>query len=96
MKRTRLRRVSKAYAKELKTYREISKPVWLEAHPACEFEVAPGIACGETWGVTIHHKRRRGRHLNDDEFFMSVCRPHHDWIENNKRAARERGYILYD
>jgi hypothetical protein len=43
----------------------------------------------------VHHMMGRGRFLLARHFLMSVCRNCHDFIEQNKTWARERGYILY-
>jgi hypothetical protein len=51
--------------------------------------------CGNSNLVDLHHKMGRGKHINDDRYFMTVCRHHHQWIENYKRQARKLGYILY-
>ncbi len=100
MKRTPLKKASKSYAKALETYRKHTKPMWLELHPRCEFiilgEDSPmRWACGANYNVTVHHKMGRGKYLNDMRYFMTACPECHDWIESNKRKARELGYILY-
>ena len=42
----------------------------------------------------IHHvNKRRGEMLNDERYWLAVCRENHDKIEGNKRWARERGYL---
>ena len=70
-------------------------PKWLEEHPTCEFDLGHGCICGVSWGATVHHKMRRGKYLNDTDYFITLCPVHHDWVESNKREARELGYILY-
>lgn len=43
----------------------------------------------------IHHmNKRRGAMLNDERYWMAVSAEGHAWIENNKKLARERGYLL--
>jgi hypothetical protein len=102
VKRTRLKKVSTKYNKELDRFHSVVKPAWLKEHPGCQFEfnrinpeVPLGMLCEQTYGVTVHHKLRRGKYLNDTEFFMTVCPVHHDFIEANKNKSRELGYILY-
>jgi hypothetical protein len=88
MRRTPLKRVSNKLARELHCFNHYTKPAYLATHPFCEI-------CGSDYGVTIHHKMRRGKYLNDSTTFMTVCIIHHNWIEDHKREAREKGYILY-
>lgn len=46
--------------------------------------------------LSPHHKKgRHGSLLWNQRYFMATCLFHHNWIENNKREARKRGYILY-
>ena len=42
-----------------------------------------------------HHKKGRGKYLADKRFFMAACAFHHQHIEDHKKDARKRGYILY-
>ena len=96
MKRTRLRSLSDKQAERLKVYNRV-KAEYLKANPTCEFVTTDGYAnyrC-KSKSKDIHHKMGRGRYTADVKYFMAVCREHHDWIENNKKAARLRGYILY-
>lgn len=95
MRRSRLRRVSPRYSEALNEYYTRTKPLQLEAHPYCQFEVCLGTECGVYWGLDVHHKKGRKKFLNDPDTLMTVCRRHHNWIEANKREARNRGYILY-
>lgn len=90
-----MRRVAKDKQKEFNRYHNEVKPKWLEEHPSCEFDLGNGCICGISWGTTIHHKMRRGKFLNDARYYISLCPVHHDWVESNKREARELGYILY-
>jgi hypothetical protein len=55
-------------------------------HPFCEI-------CNEP-ATDIHHKARRGKNLNNEETWMSVCRRCHMKIESNGKWARENGYLV--
>ena len=42
----------------------------------------------------IHHKKKpKCKYLNDESTWMPVSREGHEWIEANKKLARERGYL---
>ena len=83
-----MRRVAKHKQAAHHAFYNYTKPAWLRSHPSCE-------VCGSYEGVTIHHKMRRGKYLNDSNFFMTVCIVCHEWIESHKRQARDKGWILY-
>jgi hypothetical protein len=88
MKRTRLRKVSKARARELKAYATM-RQMFLRKNPFCEFD-----AMCLRHSVDIHHIRgRRGNLLTDERYLMAICREHHDWIHSNSRKAREMGLL---
>lgn len=43
----------------------------------------------------VHHKQGRiGSLLLDTSKWLSVCRSCHDWIENNPKEAKEKGFSL--
>ena len=43
----------------------------------------------------IHHRNKsNGPRKCDVRWFMSAARPGHDWVEENKTEARERGFLL--
>lgn len=100
MRRTRLRRESVKHRERRLSY-EVKKVVWLRKHPNCQFEFHDcydtpiGVLCNSPFMCDLHHKMGRGKYLDDERFFMTLCREHHDWVECNKREARIRGYILY-
>ena len=63
----------------------------LEENPYCQAEVM----CHGLLAVEIHHKKGRiGELLNNREFFLSVCRMCHNWIESNPNEAKEKGLSL--
>ena len=92
MKRTRLNPVSKKRAKELQTYRQL-RHQFLSLNKVCEAGIvlsAEGIEANCTkWATEIHHKKKRGKNLNNTETWLPVCRHCHEWIENHKSKARE-------
>jgi hypothetical protein len=43
----------------------------------------------------IHHKNgRNGKRLYDNRFFMSICRDCHQYVHNNPKESREKGWLL--
>lgn len=81
----RLNPVSKKHKVELAEYSKKRK-VYLLCNPHCEI-------CG-VMATDIHHKARRGKNLNNEETWMPVCRPCHNYIESNGKWAREKGYLI--
>jgi len=50
--------------------------------------------CNST-ATEIHHTNgREGERLNDNTYFLSVCRNCHTYIHNNPKEAREKGWLL--
>jgi len=86
--RQRIKPVSAKRKSEGAEYASLKK-FFLVAHPVCQF---PGCTCRE--GLEIHHKARRGRFFLRTDTWMSVCRYHHDQIEQNPTLAKENGYLL--
>jgi len=86
--RQRIKPVSAKRTREGSTYAFLKKQ-YLEAFPVCEF---PG--CSNSNGLDIHHKARRGPFYLRTDTWMSVCRYHHDQIEQNPTWAKENGYLL--
>ena len=63
------------------------RKVFLVNNPRCEI---CGVPSSE-----VHHKRGRfGDRLNDDNFFMSVCRSCHNWIHRNPLEAYAKEYLV--
>lgn len=86
IRRSPLRRVSKKHAKELRTYSKLRK-TFLEEHTTCQY---PGCSSP---AQDLHHKKGRGKYLNDATHFMAICRYHHDMIHRNPAIARFGGYL---
>lgn len=87
MEKVPLRKLGSKRRKEVNLYLKARKP-YLEEHPICE-------ACNEAPADQIHHMRGRLNELvYNEKFFMAVCWKCHGWIENNREAARNQGWLL--
>lgn len=83
---TTIRRRSKKRAKQEREYKEV-REMYLNMNPWCEVK---GCHCEAT---EIHHKKGRiGELLTNTIWFMSVCRSHHNYIENHPNEAKNEGY----
>jgi hypothetical protein len=94
MKRTPLRKVSKKRAVQNRKYSKLKKE-FLEGCvcTVCLDEHYPDAAKIRS-AVDVHHKHGRvGEMLNNQLFWMAVCREHHDMIHQNPAWARENGYL---
>lgn len=90
MKRSPLRKVSKTRAIELREYNRAKAEVF-ELPRICEFPDCYHPA------TQVHHmKGRHGSLINEQAYWMLLCMEHHAYIEDHKKEARERGWILYD
>jgi hypothetical protein len=50
--------------------------------------------CRKWRGITCHHwKGRVGRLLLDGRFWIPLCGPCHQWVDNNKGEARDLNYL---
>ena len=68
------------------TYKLLRKQ-YLTAIPKCE-------VCGNV-ATEIHHKNgREGERLNDQTYFMSVCRSCHTYIHENPAEARTKEWLI--
>lgn len=97
MKRTRIRSVSKARAKQLRIYR-LKVMEFLLTHPMCRVcldeKIEGMIVPQPRVAEDVHHRRGRvGRLLLEERFWMPVCRIHHDAIHQNPAWAKAHGYI---
>ncbi len=89
MRKTPLRKMSKAKARETRKYWPLRRK-FLEEHPFCELDI-----CGNR-STNIHHmKGQAGLMMNDTRYFLAVCVPCHDYIESHKNEMRAKGIILY-
>jgi hypothetical protein len=91
LKRTPLRRVSLQRKSELQAYYQ-ARQGYLEKNPWCEAligEANCSIRAGE-----IHHLRgRENEKLNDEKYFLPICRNCHVWIHDHPNKAREMGLL---
>lgn len=101
LKRTRLKPMSDAKKIEHGHYL-IEKALYLRDHPYCEcHDFVSGhrglyiISRGMVHSRDVHHKKRRGKLLRAQEWWLACCRNCHDYIEANKKWARSVGLILY-
>ena len=75
-------------AKQEREYAKIRK-AYLFCHPNCHVR-----GCFDR-ATEIHHmKGRIGDLLTNEEFFLPVCRAHHNYIESHPIEAKEHGYSL--
>jgi len=82
-----LRHISKAQSRRLYKYRKARKE-YLEEHPVCE-------VCDHQRATEIHHKKGKlGVLLWDKRFFLATDFECHRRLENNRAAARAKGYLL--
>jgi len=70
------------------------KKQWRQSHALCE--VCKTRWERRNWATDVHHRRgKAGTLLIDQRYWVPICRPCHDWIDQNRAEARERGW-LYD
>lgn len=62
--------------------------------PLCEVGASETGCNGNLPAMHVHHTKGRGPHLNDMETYLGVCPKCHDFVENNRKIARERGWLL--
>jgi len=94
MRRTPLKKMGRDKARETAKYWPLRRK-FLEDNPCCEFPEGGQPSCINR-STQIHHMK--GQHhkiMNDTRYWMGLCQEHHSWIEDNKREARKRGFILY-
>src|ERR1700738_260580 len=82
-----------AYQRALALFHRITKPAWLALHPTCQF-LWCGIPCGSKNGATVHHKKGRGKYLNDIRYFLTTCTTHHAYIHKNPKWSYEHGWLI--
>ncbi len=60
-------------------------------NPTCQAQ-RPGCT---TKGTDVHHmKGRTGSLYTNREYFLTLCRNCHTWVENNPHLARIEGFTL--
>lgn len=98
LKRTRLRRVAKSRAAELKIYYE-SAPAFF-SEPENEFCRICVVLKADSDDIQVqpaterhHHRGRIGRLLNWRPGQMPSCRSHREWPHQNQKRARKLGLL---
>jgi len=70
----------------------LRRKVFLQNHPMCEAHVQ-GICAGQA--TEIHHKAGKiGKDLIDELNFLAVCRGCHNYIEEKRTWAMEKGFSI--
>lgn len=86
-RKTPMRRMSAKRAKELREYGSRRK-LFLVTRPVCQ-------KCHGNASTDIHHtKGREHKKLNEEAYWVGLCRPCHDWIHANPYEARKRGWLV--
>ena len=81
-----VKKVSEKRSGEMAEYLKLKRE-YLALYPVCEVEECNIKA------IDIHHQRgREGARLLDTNFFMSVCRAHHNEFTEHSKKAIESGY----
>lgn len=66
--------------------------IFIQEHPMCEAHIS-GI-CTE-YATEVHHKKGRiGEDLLDETYWLALCHMCHDYIENNREFAMEKGFSI--
>jgi len=66
--------------------------IFLQENPMCQAHL-PGICTKHA--TEVHHKKGRiGELLLNILFWLGVCHACHEWIENNREEAMEKGFSI--
>ncbi len=88
MKRTPIRKMSKAKGIEYRKY--ILARARALPGKRCEWPTDPCVNQADD----VHHTRGRvGKMLNDQRYWTFLCRQHHHWVHTNAREARKMGLL---
>ena len=79
--------ISKKMADELAIYR-VARDKYMDEHEICEYEGCSALA------NDLHHENGRGINLYNVDYFMAVCRSHHNYIHEHPKDSREKGYLI--
>jgi hypothetical protein len=67
---------------------------WTYVNDPFAWNLCPWYESAQSRSIEIHHtKKPRSKYLNDESTWLAVSRWSHDWIENNKKAARSIGLL---
>jgi hypothetical protein len=97
MKKTPLRRISKARAADYRLYLK-ERDDFLAQNQFCEFPASdeiPFIGCFEHSSQVHHAAGRRGTFLRDQKHWWPLCTYHHTWVHSHMKQARKMKLILY-
>ena len=91
LRRTPLRPMSDKRRREREIYLK-KRAAFLKLHPVC-CVVLDGRKC-KARATDIHHKFGRvGANYLDENTWLATCRPHHQFIHQNPKEAREVGLL---
>ena len=77
---------------KLDTEYSARRKVFLSLKPMCEAHI-PSICTQQS--TDVHHKAgRTGDLYLDEQYWLSVCRACHMWIETHPQLAKEAGYSI--
>ena len=70
----------------------LRRKVFLQNHPMCEAHIQ-GICTGQA--TEIHHKKGRvGKDLLDELNWLALCHSCHEYVENHREFAMEKGFSI--
>lgn len=70
----------------------IKRKIFLENNPMCQAHIQ-GVCTGAS--SQVHHKRgRTGNDLTDETLFLALCHNCHEYIENHREFAMEKGFSI--
>lgn len=84
-----MRKVSAKLSKEMRRY-YVLRDEFLTIDRPCGL----GVYGCTGYADDVHHKKGRGKFLNDVETWMGVCRSCHTWIHEHPNEARRRKVLL--
>lgn len=91
LRKTPLRKVSKKREAENQKYLR-QRTIFLAKYPHCQCCISEFRKYPST---DVHHmNKRNGARLLDEDYWMAVCRGHHDWIHANPSEARRLGWLI--
>jgi hypothetical protein len=83
----KIKKVSEKRKYNLKQYLE-DRIVFLKANPICQ----ANLDCCKKKATEVHHAAgRENDRLNDQSFWVAICRPCHRWVTENSAEAIELG-----
>lgn len=82
---------SQKRSKEERLY-SAKRIIFLQEHPMCQAHL-PGI-CTKHSQEVHHRKGRIADNLLDETHWLALCHMCHDYIENNRQFAMEKGFSI--